>query len=86
MLPLSSSDPLCPEFPPLMLDVFEVVDSPVKSPKCVSTQNGSVWQTGLSGFVGSGAVRGTVGSSEGVLFLSKWHLKELWWWLEDLMK
>jgi hypothetical protein len=41
-----------------MLDVFEVVDSPAKSPKCVSTQNGSVWQTGLSGFVGSGGSQG----------------------------
>jgi hypothetical protein len=35
MLPLSRSDPLLQEFPPFMLDVLEVVDSPVESPKCV---------------------------------------------------
>jgi hypothetical protein len=39
MLPLSRSDPLLPEFPPFMLDMLEVVDSPVKSPKCVHTPN-----------------------------------------------
>jgi hypothetical protein len=30
-------DPLWPEFPPFMLDVLEVVDSPTESPKCVCT-------------------------------------------------
>jgi hypothetical protein len=39
MLFLSRSDPLLPEFPPFMLDVLEVVDSPAESPKCVRTQN-----------------------------------------------
>jgi hypothetical protein len=39
MLPLSRSDPLFSEFPPFMVDVSEVVDSPVESPKCVATQN-----------------------------------------------
>jgi hypothetical protein len=39
MLFLSRSDPLLPEFPPFMLDVFEVVDSLVKLPKCVRTGN-----------------------------------------------
>jgi hypothetical protein len=33
MLPLSRSDPLLP----VMFDVLEVVDSPVKSSKCVLT-------------------------------------------------
>jgi hypothetical protein len=37
MLPLSSSNPLLPEFPLFMLDVLEVVKSPVESPKCVHT-------------------------------------------------
>jgi hypothetical protein len=37
MLPLSRSDPLLSEFPPFMLDVLEVVDSPAESPKCVAT-------------------------------------------------
>jgi hypothetical protein len=40
MLPLSRSDPLLSEFPPFMLDVLEVVDFPVESPKCVATQIG----------------------------------------------
>jgi hypothetical protein len=35
MLPLLRSDPLWPEFPPFMLDVLKVVDSPAESPKCV---------------------------------------------------
>jgi hypothetical protein len=39
ILLLLMSDPLVPEFPPLMLDVVEVVDSPAESPKCVHTQN-----------------------------------------------
>jgi hypothetical protein len=39
MLFLSRSDPLVPEFPPFMLDVLEVVDSPMELPKCVCTQN-----------------------------------------------
>jgi hypothetical protein len=37
MLPLSRSDPLWLEFPPFMLDVLEVVDSPAESPKYVTT-------------------------------------------------
>jgi hypothetical protein len=37
MLPLSRSDPLWLEFPPFMLVVIEVVDSPVESPKYVAT-------------------------------------------------
>jgi hypothetical protein len=40
MLPLLRSGPLLPEFPPFMLDVLEVVDSPVESPKCVDTRIG----------------------------------------------
>jgi hypothetical protein len=36
---MSRSDPLLPEFPPFMLDVLEVVESPAESPKCVRTQN-----------------------------------------------
>jgi hypothetical protein len=40
MLPLSRSDPLLPEFPPFMLDVLELVDSPAEWPKCVATQIG----------------------------------------------
>jgi hypothetical protein len=32
-------NPLLPEFPPFMLDVLEVVNSPAQSPKCVATQN-----------------------------------------------
>jgi hypothetical protein len=66
ILPLSSSDPLWPEFPPFMLDVLEVVDSLVESPKmCCNTKlietgspcsklqkpDGPVWQTRLSGFL-----------------------------------
>jgi hypothetical protein len=39
MLPLSRSDPLLPEFPPFILDVLEVVDSPAESSKCVATRN-----------------------------------------------
>jgi hypothetical protein len=39
MLPLSRSNQLLLEFPPFMLDVLEVVDSPVESPKCVRTRN-----------------------------------------------
>jgi hypothetical protein len=38
MLFLSRSDPLVPKFPPFMLDVREVVDSPAESSKCVATQ------------------------------------------------
>jgi hypothetical protein len=34
---LLRSDPLVSEFPPFMLDVHEVVDSPAESPKCVYT-------------------------------------------------
>jgi hypothetical protein len=34
---LLGSDPLLLEFPPFMLDVFEVVNSPVELPKCVAT-------------------------------------------------
>jgi hypothetical protein len=35
---LLRSDPLVPEFPPFMLDVREVVDYLVESPKCVGTR------------------------------------------------
>jgi hypothetical protein len=35
---LSWSDPLVLKFPPFMLDVREVVDSPAESSKCVATQ------------------------------------------------
>jgi hypothetical protein len=38
MLPLLRSDPLLPEFPPFMLDMLEVVDSTVESPKCLGTK------------------------------------------------
>jgi hypothetical protein len=38
MLPLSRLDPLLSKFPPFMLDVLEVVDSPAESPNCVATQ------------------------------------------------
>jgi hypothetical protein len=37
MLFLSRLDPLVLEFPPFMLDVREVVNSPVESPKCAAT-------------------------------------------------
>jgi hypothetical protein len=37
MLPLSRSDPLWPKFPPFMLGMLEVFDSPVESPKYVTT-------------------------------------------------
>jgi hypothetical protein len=37
MLFLLKSDSLLPEFPPFMLDVLEVLDSPVELPKCVAT-------------------------------------------------
>jgi hypothetical protein len=40
MLPLSRSDPLWPEFPPFMLDMLEVVNSPARSPKYVYTRIG----------------------------------------------
>jgi hypothetical protein len=67
MLPLSRSDPLLLEFPPFILYVLEVIDSPVESSKYARTRNeqepkapsqnlgkpdGSIWQTGLSSFVG----------------------------------
>jgi hypothetical protein len=39
MLPLSRSDLLLSGFPLYMLDVFEVVNSPAESPKCVATRN-----------------------------------------------
>jgi hypothetical protein len=35
---LSRSDLLVSEFSPFMLDVCEIVDSPVEAPKCVATQ------------------------------------------------
>jgi hypothetical protein len=38
MLFLSRSDPLVPQFPPFMLNVCEVVNSPAESPECVCTQ------------------------------------------------
>jgi hypothetical protein len=38
MLPMLRLDPLCPNFPPFMLDVLEVVDFPVELPKCVATR------------------------------------------------
>jgi hypothetical protein len=37
MLPFSRSDSLWPEFPPFILDVLEVVDSPTESLKYVHT-------------------------------------------------
>jgi hypothetical protein len=40
MLPLSRLDLLLSEFPPFILDVLEVVDSPAESPKCVATRIG----------------------------------------------
>jgi hypothetical protein len=39
MLHLLRSDPLLTEFPPFMLDVLKVVDSPAELPKCVHTWN-----------------------------------------------
>jgi hypothetical protein len=39
MLPLSGLDPLLPEFPPFMIDVLEVVNSPADSPKYVRIEN-----------------------------------------------
>jgi hypothetical protein len=39
ILPLLRSDLMWLEFPPFMLDVLEVVNSPTKSPKCVAIQN-----------------------------------------------
>jgi hypothetical protein len=38
MLFLSRSDPLVSEFPPFMFHVYEVVDSPAESPKCIATR------------------------------------------------
>jgi hypothetical protein len=38
-LPLWRLDPLWLEFPPFILDVLDVVDSPVESPKCICTWN-----------------------------------------------
>jgi hypothetical protein len=40
MLFLSRSDPLILEFPPILLDMHEVVDSSEESPKCVCTRIG----------------------------------------------
>jgi hypothetical protein len=37
MLPLSRSDPLLPGFSPFILDVLEVVNSPVELQTCVAT-------------------------------------------------
>jgi hypothetical protein len=72
-----------------MLDVLEVVDSPAELPKCVCTQNEqepgaptrnranwTVWFGKSDDLVSSvpAAVRGTIGSSEGVLLQAKWRL------------
>jgi hypothetical protein len=38
MLPLLRSDPLWSEFPPFMLDMLEVVESPAESSKCAVTR------------------------------------------------
>jgi hypothetical protein len=37
ILPLSRSDLLLPELPPLMLDVLKIVNSLAELPKCVAT-------------------------------------------------
>jgi hypothetical protein len=89
MLPLSRFDPLWPEFPPFMLDVLEVVDSPAESPKFVATQNEQrleaparncknwmVWFGKPDCLVLSGpsAVRGVVGLWQGAPPLAKRHL------------
>jgi hypothetical protein len=78
MLPLSRLDPLLLEFPPFMLDVLEVVNSPAELPKCVHTRNeqepeaptrnlgkpdGLVCQTGLSYFIGTDGSQGCHQSS-----------------------
>jgi hypothetical protein len=54
---LSGSDPLVLEFPPFMLDVLEVVNSPVESPK-LGKLDSLVEQTGQSGFVSSDGSQG----------------------------
>jgi hypothetical protein len=72
-----------------MQDILEVVDSLVESPKCVRTQNEQELKA-LAGnranrIVRSGksnspissaltAVRGTIGSSKGILLQAKWNL------------
>jgi hypothetical protein len=82
MLPLSRSNPLLPEFPPFILDMLEVVDSPVKSSKYVHTYNEqeskahtqnrvnqTVQFSELDDLVSSAPtiVRSTVGSNESVI-------------------
>jgi hypothetical protein len=72
-----------------MFDVLEIVNSPVKSPKCVRTQNEqelealalneanqTVWFSKSDGLVSSAlvAVRGTVCFHKGVFLPAKWHL------------
>jgi hypothetical protein len=89
MLPLSRSDPLLPEFPPFMLDVFEVVDSPAESPKCVRTRNEqrpealarsyrnrTIWFGKLEGLILSGpmTVRDAIGLRRGAPPPAKQHL------------
>jgi hypothetical protein len=88
MLPLSRSDMLWLEFPPFMLDMLEVVDSQAKSLKYVRTQNeqkpkataqnraNRMVQFGKLDYPvpsASAAVKGTVGSTEGILLLVKWR-------------
>jgi hypothetical protein len=83
------SDPLVLEFSPFMLDMLEVVNSAAESPKCVCTRNEQVTEApaqnranqtvrfGKSdGPISSvlTTVRGTVGSNEGILLLTNWHL------------
>jgi hypothetical protein len=86
MLFLLRSDPLLLEFPPFMLDMLEVTDSPAESPKCIRTQNEKESEAPTrnranrtirfgkpNGLILSTptAVKGTVGSGDGVLLLAK---------------
>jgi hypothetical protein len=89
MLPLSRSDPLLSEFPPFMLDVREVVDSPAESPNVFAREMNKsqkllleTGQIGLSDlanwmvqFRQHQRQSGAPSTSgEGVLLPAKWHL------------
>jgi hypothetical protein len=86
---LSRLDLLLSKFPPFILDVFEVVNSPAELQKCVCTQNEqemeALAQNWANRIVRFGkpdspvlsappVIKGTVGSSEDVLLSTKWCL------------
>jgi hypothetical protein len=91
MLPFLRSDPLLPVFSPFMLDVLEVVDSPVESQKCVATQNEQELKALAQNYrkwkvqfqkpdtpvlSRSTTVRGVVGLRWGASPPAKWHLND----------